>query len=265
MTEDSQKLDETAMPAVSGEAAPGAPPPTPEAVRDGPGGGALIVAVLLNWGATVAVALLVVHISGSSLDKAGEMSPLNALVASLLSALVTFSIVWYFVCRRYGKPLRVGLVLQGVDRKTLKTWAYISIFLGCTAAAILTLAGQEEGCLLLDLVKQPGGLAALILLALLLPPFEEAYYRGLIQPALARKTGAVAVPLTALWFTSAHLVQLWGHVPGVAVIVAMGLLWSLLRHRYNSLLPSIVSHWCYNATLVVITLGQVLIESVGGA
>ncbi|HUW62863.1 MAG TPA: type II CAAX endopeptidase family protein [Candidatus Bathyarchaeia archaeon] len=264
MTEDSQQLNETAVPAASDEAAPDTPPAMPAVVRDGPGGWALMVAVLLNWAAILAVTFLVLHLSGGTIEQAGEMSSLNVLVISLLSTLITFSIVWYFACRRYGKSLRDGLLLKGAERKTLKKWAYISIFAGCMAAAALALAGEEEG-FLLDLVKQPGGLAALILMAILLPPFEEAYYRGLIQPVLTRKIGAVAVPLTALWFTSAHLAQLWGNWPGVAVIATMALLWSLLRRRYNSLLPSIVSHWCYNTTLVVITVGQVLVASIGGA
>jgi len=261
MTEDSQRLNETSVPAPSDEAAQDTPLGSTEVVRDGPGGWALIAAVLLNWAAILAITFSVM---GGTIEQPDEMSPMNILVISLLSTLVTFSIVWYFACRRYGKSLRDGLLLKGAERKTLKKWACISILAGCMAAAALALAGEEEG-FLLDLVKQPGGLAALILMAILLPPFEEAYYRGLILPVLTHKMGAVAVPLTALWFTSAHLAQLWGNWPGVAVIATMALLWSLLRHRYNSLLPSIVSHWCYNATLVVISLGQVLVESIGGA
>lgn len=264
MTEDLQQPNEPAMPAASAEAAPDAPLAPPEAVRDGPGGWALIAAVLLNWAAIVAITFLYMYLSGDTMAQAGEMSPRSILVSSLLSALVTFSIVWYFTCRRYGKSLRDGLLLKGAERNTLKTWACISILAACMAGAVLTVAGEEKG-LLVDLVKQPGGLTALILMALLLPPFEEAYYRGLIQPVLTRKIGAVAAPLTALWFTSAHLVQLWGNWPGVAVIATMAILWSVLRHRYNSLLPSIVSHWCYNTTLIVITFGQALAESITGA
>lgn len=258
MTEDSQQLNGTSL---SGDVMADAPAPT-EVVPGGPGGKTLIAAVLMNWAAIFAITLLVMFVSEGALENADEMKPQNILVMTLLTTLATFLIVWYFTSRRYGKTLIDGLLLKGVEPGTIKKWAFISALAAVVAGTLLMLVGEEEG-LLFDLVKQPGGLAIFIVMALLLPPFEEFYYRGLILPVIARKIGVVAVPVTALWFTSAHLPQLWGNWVGVAVIAAMGTLWSLLRYRYNSLLPSIASHWCYNATLVVITIGQVGLEAIG--
>lgn len=264
MSEEFQPLTATEIGGEPGEAEPGGPPVASAPVQDGPGGWGLAVAVILIWCVEVVVTFAVTLAEGGSLQTMEhDLAPLNVLTITMISTFFSFLIVWYFVCHRYGKSIRDGFALKGVERKTLKKWAFLSILIGLGAAAIAAFAGEEEGYFLADFVKQPDGLTVIMLFAVLLPPFEEFYYRGMILPALSRKAGVAAVPLTALWFTTAHAFQLWGNWPVLATVAAMGLIWSVQRYCYKSLLPSLVSHWCYNATMVIITMGQVLIETIG--
>jgi membrane protease YdiL (CAAX protease family) len=101
------------------------------------------------------------------------------------------------------------------------------------------------------LVSTEEGLLAVSIIAPVAPLFEEMYYRGFIFPVLREKLGAAAaVTIVSLWFCFAHVFQLAGDWAGVPVILAMGVTWTVQRHRYDSLTPPIITHFTYNAGLI---------------
>jgi len=85
---------------------------------------------------------------------------------------------------------------------------------------------------------------------LLAPLLEEVVFRGLLYPVLRRWLGVVvAVLLTALAFASIHFSQLgyaWG--PALSIFI-VGVVFTLVRERTNSLAASFLLHWGYNLTL----------------
>jgi membrane protease YdiL (CAAX protease family) len=44
----------------------------------------------------------------------------------------------------------------------------------------------------------------------------------------------------------------------------MGAMWTWLRHKYNSILPGMFSHFVYNGTLIGITMLALKLQSVFG-
>jgi len=88
------------------------------------------------------------------------------------------------------------------------------------------------------------------------PIVEELYFRGLVQPALQRRLGAVAgLVITAVLFGLLHL----GDNPPEAMVplAAFGLVVGLLAWRKGRLGPGIVAHITFNGiTVVVLALSR---------
>jgi uncharacterized protein len=87
----------------------------------------------------------------------------------------------------------------------------------------------------------------------LIAPFvEEVLFRGLLFPALTRRTGALASMLvTSLLFGAVHAQQLAGAWVQVACIVFVGCVLTVVRWRFRSLASSTLVHVGYNGTLFV--------------
>ena len=85
---------------------------------------------------------------------------------------------------------------------------------------------------------------------LVAPLVEEILFRGLLFPALARRSGAVvALVASSMLFGALHASQLAGAWAQVALIIAVGALLTLVRWWWHSLAASWLVHAGYNAAL----------------
>lgn len=102
--------------------------------------------------------------------------------------------------------------------------------------------------------RAPGMLAFLLLLSLILAPVtEEALFRGVALPLLARTAGAIpAIVLTALCFALVHF-----HVPALAPLFVLAVGFALAYIVTGSLWVPIVMHALFNGMNVgLIMLGM---------
>jgi membrane protease YdiL (CAAX protease family) len=216
----------------------------------------LLIGVAIVWAADFLIGGLEIALmlfSGGDL-RSGEMpdlSPLTLIGLSLTSALFAVFVSWHFVCVKYRKRFKSGFAILRVSGRTIAG----SVLLGVGGAIVgMFVLGQyaNEESFMAKLISQPGGLEAICLLGLLVPPLEEIYYRGFIFSVLQKKLGAFwAIVIVTAWFGGAHAFQLAGDWVGFAMVVCMGGLWTLLRHYTRSLWPSIIAHWVYNTLLTV--------------
>jgi membrane protease YdiL (CAAX protease family) len=223
----------------------------------------LLIGVGLIWGvelaanAAVAVALVVEgilrHGKPPSPDQL-ELGPLSVAVPTVVVAAWTLAVIWFLACRRGKRRFAEGFGFARVGPLVTALAVGVAL-LGASAGALLSSRFDNEDSLMVRLASTPGGLAAVCILAMVLPPVEELYYRGFLFPILRRYAGAAAaVAIVTLWFAAVHAIQLWGDWVSLACVASMGLAWTLMRQMSDSLLPSLVSHWLYNATLVFMSL-----------
>lgn len=243
-----------AIPAAETSAEP-VPPPIIQA-KPGPhsvSGLDLLAGVGIIW--AVELVLGIVLESSGGLSTSG-FGPVMILVTSMLGAAATFVVCWLFVCRKYGKSLVEGFAIRRVPSKTI----FLSVAIGLAGAVAATALISQFGTgksLMEKLLSTPAGFAVMVFLGLTVPPFEEIYYRGFIFPVLSRKLGvAGGILLVVVWFGSAHAFQLAKDPAALIIVVVMGLVWTLQRHLSKSLVPSIVSHWTYNAALFAVGLAE---------
>jgi membrane protease YdiL (CAAX protease family) len=206
--------------------------------------------VAILWAAEVALGVGL-FITGGIGSKG--FNPIALFATTMLSAGLTLVVCWLLVCKKYGKSLVEGFALRPVPRKTLL--ASLLIGLGCASAAAALLAGFGKGALLGQEHPSLVFIGVWSVLAVTVPPVEEMYYRGFIFPVLRGRTGPfAAVVIVTLWFGTAHFLQFLMDWISLPVILVVGTVFTIQRHLYGSLVPSIVTHWVYNAALIAITL-----------
>jgi membrane protease YdiL (CAAX protease family) len=89
------------------------------------------------------------------------------------------------------------------------------------------------------------------------PLAEEVFFRGLLFPALSRRTGAIIGLLaTSLLFGAVHAEQLGHAWSQVALIGAVGAVLTLVRWRFHSLASCTLVHMGYNASLFTALFAQ---------
>jgi len=238
------------------------PPSLPSvSVRD------VLIGVPIVWGFVVGVnlmvliGLVVVYLVN---DGASFLEPPVPLMlgTSFLCLLWANAVACFFVCRKYGLPLVRGFALSRVDRKTVRRCVLTGIVTAVGAAVLMGLLARGDS-LIAEVASTSSGLLLFSAFALLAPPFEEVYYRGFLFPAFRNSVGPRwAVAIVTLWFGLVHSVQLAGDWAGIPIILVMGGIWTVQRHRSDSLTPSIITHFTYNASLCVLGALEVLLEGI---
>jgi membrane protease YdiL (CAAX protease family) len=92
----------------------------------------------------------------------------------------------------------------------------------------------------------------------LIAPFvEELFFRGMLFPALARRTGVLlAMIVTAAGFAIIHADQLGKNWALVLAIFGVGLAFTLIRYFSGSLAASVLSHMSYNGLIFALAFAQ---------
>jgi membrane protease YdiL (CAAX protease family) len=96
------------------------------------------------------------------------------------------------------------------------------------------------------------------------PLFEEMIFRGFLFRVFSDMGGArIAVPGTAFLFALLHSLQLWGNWIAILLIFAVGFVLAFVRYRSGSMIPGLIVHMSYNATLFAITAISTLLQKAG--
>ncbi|MCF6219105.1 MAG: JDVT-CTERM system glutamic-type intramembrane protease [Gammaproteobacteria bacterium] len=124
-------------------------------------------------------------------------------------------------------------------------WFWLALLLGPLVSGLLL---QDRG----PVVATALTWQSLLWLVLLYPVLEEWLFRGVIQRQLIRCRSArlsilgftAANGVTSLLFVTAHMVVqpfLWA-----LLVIFPSLVFGWFRDRYNSILPGVILHACYN-------------------
>ena len=100
------------------------------------------------------------------------------------------------------------------------------------------------------LQNRQAALALMIMSVVLAPVVEETVFRGYIYPVVARTFGvATGVVATGTVFGLLHAEQLWGGWAQIALLVAVGIVFTWARAVKRTVLASYLLHVSYNSLL----------------
>ncbi|MEG3088578.1 CPBP family intramembrane glutamic endopeptidase [Sphingomonas sp. PB4P5] len=214
-------------------AKPGAPPDAPLAVI-GAIAGVAVAALLIAFGPMLVAATGLI---GGTHGALWDESVFTAAIfgAMLLAALIGGALTGvrpFALGARPGTMLALGaaLGLAGILAGTALSWIARGLAIGA--------AGTPGAALLL-------GLVAIVLQVVA----EESYFRGGLQPLLARVWGVrVAVPLVAAAFAGLHVLGGAANLVALANLFLGGLAFGLLAARAGGIAPAIGMHLAWNGT-----------------
>jgi membrane protease YdiL (CAAX protease family) len=123
---------------------------------------------------------------------------------------------------------------------------------GATVMLALLVSGPSETSAMQEAVRMPGTMLAVAAMATLSPWYEELFFRGYMQGALASRVGVggAAVASAAL-FGLVHVPQHLGYLWPVVPICAVGAVAAALRALSGSTAAPFALHLGYNAALVL--------------
>ncbi len=187
---------------------------------------------------------------------------LFALVNTLSIDVIGFAIILYFVIKKYKQ----NLFTLGITFKSFLKSAYtgilgylsfipILVFIFVAVIAISNLLNYKpEPQPIFEILfeeKRKNVLTSLIILISIIGPIaEEAFFRGFAYTAFKKKMGVVLAAI----ITSAIFALLHANVVGFFPIMGLGLLLTYLYEKSGSLIPSITVHIIHNSALAIFML-----------
>jgi len=191
-------------------------------------------------------------------DFPGEI---QILIQALLDFLwVGFIFVLIKVIHR--RPIREAI--HWIPSNRYRTGSLIALGAGLSIAVALTQSFFLPSTPL-PIEKLAESTQSLIFLAVFgvffAPILEEIMFRGFFFTVLNDLASPrLAVSCTALLFALLHAPQLWGSWAAVVLILVLGFILSMARHRSNSLIPSFIIHTAYNSTLAGFSVISALMQ-----
>lgn len=192
--------------------------------------------------------------------------PAAILLAVLGDAFITTGVVAIVAMRLRQQDAAHAFRIAWTGWRSVATAAAFGASAAVAATALMSRFSSGDS-IMAELSSSWHGLLVITFAALLMPLVEELYYRGFIYTILDKELSRLhphAWPLAVLivtgWFGAVHAFQVAGDWIALPVITLMGLSWTLMRRHYDSLLPSMLSHWSYNATLVALSWLSIMLS-----
>ncbi len=201
--------------------------------------------------------LTVLTLSGMPAFKAKTMTEMLgdiriALLPQFAAYAVTFWFVYRMVARHYGVPF-----LEGIEWNwpSMRWFVYLvcGVVLAFAITAIQSAVPKPSEVPLDKFLKTTSGMWTMATFGTLLAPFaDEVFFRGLLFPALVRKTSmTLSVGVTAFLFTLIHGGQLGWNWGPLLLLFTVGVILTLIRAWGRSVAASMLVHMSYNLTLFI--------------
>jgi membrane protease YdiL (CAAX protease family) len=183
----------------------------------------------------------------------------------LIQAVLDFvwvGFIFFLIKVVHHRPIRESL--HWIPSKRYRTGSLIA--LGASLSIAVSLVSSfflpSTPLPIERLVESVRSLSFLTVFGILFAPIlEEVMFRGFFFTVLSDLEGPrLAIPCTAFLFALLHAPQLWGSWAAIGLILVLGFILSLARHRSNSLIPSFIIHTAYNSTLFGVSVIGALMQ-----
>ena len=214
-----------------------------------------VVALLLQRVSVKAVQLLwYPHLSWLQVAQQVEKQPIFLIVAQIVLYIPTALLMIATVEGKYQVPFWRAIGWKWP--RTVWKWIALGVVLLLVLSMFENLLPMPNDTPFQRLFDRPLDAYLLGLVSITLAPLiEELFFRGLLYPVLAKKTGmAWGVVLSALPFALLHLPQYGDAWAAGLVIFIVGLVLGVVRAKTRSVASSFLVHAGYNGTLLLIAL-----------
>lgn len=181
-------------------------------------------------------------------------NPFFLLTLQCVFYALIFLYIYALVVVNYRRPFWATL-----NWKKPTSRQAVRFFLGGGLLAIAvrfapTILPDAESFPLERLFTSPAAAYAIAAFAVLVAPFmEELTFRGVLFSIFERQVGPhFAIVSTAVLFAALHIPEYWGAWNHVFLIFLVGVVFSWARGQTGSLVPSVILHLAYNASMMTL-------------
>ncbi len=174
----------------------------------------------------------------------------------LASELILYAFVlvylYVLIVVHYRAPFWAALRWRALSGARTAQFLLGGILLAFAVAAAPTIFPERKTFPLEQMLSHPTSAYAVGIFGVVVAPFmEELVFRGVLFAFFERLAGLVFATMgTALLFGALHLQEYWGAWNHAFLIFMVGFVLSFTRAKTGSLVPSVLLHIAYNATLV---------------
>jgi CAAX protease family protein len=174
---------------------------------------------------------------------------LQTLWYALLLAYIYFLVAVY-----YRLPFWSGLHWQKLSGPSVLRFFLAGIVLSMVVILVPPFLPEKKAFPLEKLFSSAYSAYAIAFFAVLIAPYmEELLFRGLFFAFFEKHGGLTfAVAATALLFAGLHIPEYWGAWQSVAMILVVGVIFSMVRGLTRSVTPSYILHTAYNGTQMLL-------------
>lgn len=174
----------------------------------------------------------------------------------LTTYAITFAFIYRLLVHHYQTPF-----LEAVGwRWPARWWRFVVGGLAISSGVLLSMRylPVPKEVPIDQFFRTPLAAWLMTIFGVVIAPFvEELFFRGMLFPALARRTGVLlAMIVTATGFAMIHADQLGKNWALVLAIFGVGLVFTLIRHISGSLAASVLSHMSYNGLIFAVAFAQ---------
>jgi membrane protease YdiL (CAAX protease family) len=193
-----------------------------------------------------------------------QFQNLSGVQAIVIQALMDLVLVAFIVLRVRSFGRRAFETLRWIPAPAypVRRMVAAGAVLAITVTVISRFLPESPSSELEKLLATTASYILFVLFGIVFAPVcEEIIFRGFLFTALVDTCGVkAAILITAAIFALLHVPLRIDNLPSIPVIFGAGLIFTLVRHRSGSVIPSVMMHTVYNAMIFAIsalaTLGQ---------
>jgi len=225
----------------------------------------IVILVLLAFAGIVLISLLMMlalRLAGVSAARIRNSPGADSLIAIVAQIFLDLGLLAYLAAQmrlRFHSPFWRTVGWRPIQTRLLpRTLPYSALALGGFSLAVVVAFAEglfpPKHPLPIQAVTQTPHAAVLFMLSAVLvaPVVEETIFRGYLYPVAARSFGVgMGVLVTGALFGLLHARQLWGGWWQIALLVMVGIVFTIARAATRTVVASYILHASYNALPVI--------------
>jgi hypothetical protein len=227
--------------------------------------GVLVGLAIVGIGVVSVAVMLALKLAGVSAAHIRKSPGTMSVIAIVAQAILDLGLLAYLAANirlRFHAPFWRTIGWRPLEtRPSSRMLAFMALaFGGFSLAAIVAFAEAlfppKHPLPIQSMTQNPHAALLFMLTAVLVAPVvEETIFRGYLYPVAARSFGVgLGVLFTGTLFGLLHAGQLWGGWWQIALLVVVGIVFTIARAATRTVVASYVLHASYNALPVIATL-----------
>jgi CAAX protease family protein len=226
---------------------------------------ALVGLAMVGIGVVSVAMMLALKLAGVSTAHIRKSPGAMSVIAIVAQAILDLGLLAYLAANirmRFHAPFWRTIGWRPIETRSVsRAFPYFALALGGFSLAMIVAFAEalfppKHPLPIQSMTQNPEAALLFMLTAVLVAPVvEETIFRGYLYPVAARSFGVgLGIVFTGTLFGLLHAGQLWGGWWQIALLVVVGIVFTIARAATKTVVASYILHASYNALPMIATL-----------